>query len=196
MLSFRREALLLGNVQQPRPPRLQIAFAGLLIDARRTVGHERLQRLDRQIFEHEALHRPQDLLDASIDAVWREPLLRAARRQTQDPALVGKEARIIAPPIRVGEAVRKNAIEPSLEDRRHAAPPDRIDPDHEIGPEKALLLSGNLRREAVGRMRMALLDLIVEPVWIECLDEVVPARHRIETFRVEIGDFDAVAGAA
>lgn len=54
-----------------------------------------------------------------------------------------------------GDAAGEDPVEPSLEDRRHAVPPQRKLDDERICPAQLVLLTGDLRRQGAGEKGLA-----------------------------------------
>src|SRR6185503_6023111 len=99
----------------------------------------------------------------AVDAFLGKTVPRAAGREAEEAALLRKESGVVALAVGIGEAEGEHTVEPALHDSRHAAPPDRKQPDDEIGLQEALLLAHQIGGEGLVLMGVALLRLIMEP---------------------------------
>jgi hypothetical protein len=92
----------------------------------------------------------------------------------------------------VGEAERVDAVDPSLEDRRHREPPQGKGEDQGVRPEKVRLLRRHVRRQGPGREGLGGGRGHVQARVGGQAREVGPINRALPPGRVEIGDADLV----
>src|SRR5206468_5229930 len=113
------------------------------------IDGERRQDLHARIEQHAVLDRPQQVVEPPIHAalaiMWRAAADRD--RQHRAASAQGAFAVAVAPSFATMAAdaicntVSKDAIDPALQDGRHAEPPHRKTQKHGVGPEELLLFS-------------------------------------------------------
>lgn len=165
-----------------------------MVGARRTIGDEGRLQFVAHIFQPEMLDLPEHLpFQFAIGRAGAEAGQRAARGHRHHRPAPAKHAGVEAQAVGITKAVGEDALAPSLDDGRRAAPPERELHDDEIGIDHAPLLARHVGREAGVPRRMRLFRLVVEDIRIGNAQKIMPASDRVEPLSIKVGNDHVVA---
>ncbi len=182
MLGKRAQARLplwiIRNREEARFEFAQVFGSHHWIDPRCGIGDKRLHCFEAQVFESAALNAMEDVAHLAVASTGREPLGCSAGRQGEKGPSSDEITVLKALPICVGNAVRTDPVEPTLDDSWHPAPPQRKDEYKKIGAHEPILLANQIGGKATSPARMQLLRLIMKAGRIGCRFEIVSPCHR------------------
>lgn len=193
----------LHRMVQPRAERAQGCVVPRRVHRAAFEHDEWRQHIETRIEQNAVLDRKQQIVDRPVDAAFAVMFGPAAGGHHQHGPLALEHAFAItlAPALlrmfadAIGEAVRIDALEPALHDRRHRKPPQRKLEDHQIRPAQFLLLGRDVR--GLGVLREGALGV---GAWAErlsrvALRKIIGVETGLPAHGVEIAYFDGVPRA-
>lgn len=174
----------------------------LRVDPAAAIDDERRQYLEAGVMQDAVVDGEQQVVHRSVDTARGVVRLPAAGGDYQHRPLALHPALAVAvAPVAVGmfadpvgEAAGIDAIDPTLEDRRHAEPPERELQDQRIGPAQLVLLTGDVDA----------LPTVLEGAQGSCgrieafaglaLEAVAGIEHGLPAHRVEVRNLHRMAG--